>query len=642
MAIFNGDDNPNVINGTPGSDTINGFGGDDVLDGGDGGDQLFGGQGNDVLHGGDGHQTFDGGDGVDTVTYFDRSLGGVVSLVTGTGRVGNPYASLYTLISIENSIGSNTGDDELTGNSGANILRGGGGFDLLRGGAGADTLDGGAGVDIATYYASASGVTVDLTTGIGAGGDAQGDTLAGIENVTGSNAGGDTLTGDSGFNILIGWAGADVLRGGAGNDMVAGGSGNDTLDGGVGVDTADYSADIGNVTVDLTLGIGAGGDALTDTLISIENVAGSRFKDTLTGNSGANALYGYLGDDLLRGGAGADTLDGGYGSYDFGSSLYGMDIATYSDSASGVTVDLVAGSGTGGDAQGDTLSNIEGVIGSNFNDDLTGSRLQGGGGNDLLRGRSSADKLDGGAGVDTATYYASASGVSVGLGGSLIGIENLTGSNVGGDSLTGSGGANVLSGWGGDDKLFGGAGADTLNGGIGTDYTAYADSNAAVTVNLAASTASGGTAQGDVLISIENVNGSNFNDTLTGSGVANVLRGLAGRDTLTGGAGADSFVYAAISESAVGVNADRITDFNHAQGDRIDLSLIDANGGGIGNAGLHLYRFRPLHRRGRAASLRRDKPRVTTIAGDVNGDKVSDFHIQLTGNLALVAGDFVL
>ena len=160
--------------------------------------------------------------------------------------------------------------------------------------------------------------------------------------------------------------------------------------------------------------------------------------------------------------------------------------------------------------------------------------------------------------------------------------------------------------------------------------------------NLAAGTASGGFAQGDVLASIENVNGSSFNDTLTGSSAANALGGLAGRDTLTGGAGADSFIYKAISDSAVGANADRITDFSHAQGDRIDLSAIDANGGGLGNAaftfiGTGLFT-------GVAGQLRYavTSPGVTTIAGDVNGNGTSDFHITLTGNLTLVAGDFVL
>ena len=118
--------------------------------------------------------------------------------------------------------------------------------------------------------------------------------------------------------------------------------------------------------------------------------------------------------------------------------------------------------------------------------------------------------------------------------------------------------------------------------------------------------------------------------------------GLGGKDTLTGGAGADRFVYGAVAESEVGANADRITDFNHAEGDRIDLSAIDANTAVadnqaftfIGNAAF-------THHAGelRFAVL---SPGVTAIAGDVNGDGVSDFHIQLTGTPALVAADFLL
>ena len=627
----------------------------DTLIGDYGNNILRGGGGDDVLSGGlNGFEIFDGGDGVDTVTYFDNSQGGVVNLATGTGRIGQAYPSLYTLTGIENLIGSNIGGDDLTGDSGANVLRGEGGNDLLRGGAGADTLDGGAGGDTASYYASASAVTVDLIAGIGTGGDAKGDMLIGIESVTGSNASGDTLTGDGNGNSLIGLAGADVLRGGAGNDSLQGGTGNDILDGGDGVDTANYSSEVGNVTVDLTLGIGAGGDTLTDTLIGIEDVIGSNVGfNTLIGNSGDNYLQGA---GLLRGGAGADTLAGVY---------QGSDTATYSDSASGVTINLAAragpygnmGTGTGGDTEGDLLYDIENVIGSNFNDTLTGTwryyeTLQGGGGNDLLRGGAGADKLDGGSGVDTVTYFDSVAGVQAGPGtagyggdaegDSSTGIENVTGSNIGGDTLYGDNGANVLSGWGGDDKLYGGSGADRLDGGAGVDFTSYYNSTAAVRANLAAGTASGGFAQGDVLGSIENVNGSSFDDTLTGSSAANALGGLAGHDTLTGGDGADSFIYKATSDSAVGANADRITDFSHAQGDRIDLSGIDANGGGLGNAaftfiGTGLYT-------GVAGQLRCavTSPGVTTIAGDVNGDGTSDFHIQLTGNLTLVAGDFVL
>jgi Ca2+-binding RTX toxin-like protein len=545
-----------------------------------------------------------------------------------------------------NILNGTSADDVINGFGGNDSLSGLEGDDVLRGGAGADSLLGGDGVDTATYFFGTSGVTVNLVAGTGTGDEAQGDTLIGIENVTGSNVGGDSLIGDGKDNVLNGWAGDDVLGGGAGNDTLEGGTGTDTLDGGDGADTASYYADASGASVDLAIGVGSGSDDLPDSLVSIENAIGSRVGgDVLTGSSGANVLRGEGGNDLLRGGAGADSLDGGAG----------VDTVTYSDSASGVTVDLAAGTGAGGDAQGDILTGIDDAIGSSFNDILTSSgasTLWGGGGNDVLRGGAGIDKLFGGAGADTASYYASASGVMIsigtGTGGDALGdqlnsIENLTGSNVGGDILTGGGGAaNVLSGWGGDDQLVGAGGADRLDGGVGTDAASYFDSDAAVTVNLAAGTASGGSAQGDILISIENLNGSSLNDTLTGNGAVNALRGWVGRDMLTGGGGADSFVYAAISESAVGANADRITDFSHAQGDRIDLSLLDANGTAPGN-GIFSFIGSGLYT-GVAGQLRCavTSPGVTTVAGDVNGDKVSDFHITLTGNLTLVASDFVL
>ena len=210
-----------------------------------------------------------------------------------------------TLVGIENLTGSQ-GSDTLIGNAGANVLAGWGGNDTLRGGAGADTLDGGTGTDTATYYTSAAGVTVDLAAGTASGGDAQGDTLIGIENLTGSNLGNDTLSGNAGANILAGWGGSDVLRGGAGAD---------TLDGGLGTDTATYYTSAAGVTVDLAAGTASGGDAQGDTLVGIETLTGSNLgNDSLSGNAGANTLAGWGGDDVLRGGAGADRLDGGAGS----------------------------------------------------------------------------------------------------------------------------------------------------------------------------------------------------------------------------------------------------------------------------------------------------------------------------------------
>jgi Ca2+-binding RTX toxin-like protein/carbon monoxide dehydrogenase subunit G len=192
--------------------------------------------------------------------------------------------------------------------TGNDTLDGGAGNDTLIGGTGADILIGGSGIDTADYSTSANGVNVNLATNVNTGGDAQGDSLTGFENVTGSNYN-DTLAGDGNDNTVTGGAGDDTLVGGAGNDTLIGGAGNDTLVGGTGSDTADYSNSTNGVTVNLSIStaqdtIHAG----TDTLSGIENVAGSRYNDALTGDSNDNVITGGLGNDTLSGGSGSDTF----------------------------------------------------------------------------------------------------------------------------------------------------------------------------------------------------------------------------------------------------------------------------------------------------------------------------------------------
>ncbi|OWJ55820.1 calcium-binding protein, partial [Inquilinus limosus] len=204
----------------------------------------------------------------------------------------------------------------------------------------------------AAYGASAAAVTINLATNTANGGDATGDTFNSIENLTGSNSA-DSLTGD---------AGANVLNGGDGNDTLIGLDGADTLQGGNGTDTVTYAASAAAVVVTVN-GTGSGGDAQGDALSGIENLIGSAFNDTLTGDAGANVLNGGNGNDTLQGRGGADTLTGGAGT----------DTASYAASAAAVVVNLLNGTGTGGDAQGDTLAAIENTTGSAFNDTLTGN-----------------------------------------------------------------------------------------------------------------------------------------------------------------------------------------------------------------------------------------------------------------------------
>jgi Ca2+-binding RTX toxin-like protein len=138
------------------------------------------------------------------------------------------------------------------------VITGGAGDDLIDGGAGADTIDGGADTDTVTYATSDAAVNVDLTnTGAQSGGDAEGDILSNIENLTGS-AFNDTLTGNSGANVISGGDGNDVIEGGAGDDDVSGGAGDDTIAGGAGADKLTGGSGADKFVVD------DGGDLITD------------------------------------------------------------------------------------------------------------------------------------------------------------------------------------------------------------------------------------------------------------------------------------------------------------------------------------------------------------------------------------------
>ena len=203
-------------------------------------------------------------------------------------------------------------------------------------------------------------------------------------------------TGDAG-NYLSGGAGDDLLVGAGGNDTFVGGSGADTMVGGGGTDTADYSASSAGVTVNLAnAGAQSGGDAAGDILSTFENVTGSAYADVLTGDGNANVISGGAGNDTITGGAGNDTIAGGAGADTLDGGT-GTDTVDYSASSAGVTVNLAnAGAQSGGDAAGDILSNFENIIGSAYNDTLTGDANA-----NVISGGAGSDTIAGGAGTDT-------------------------------------------------------------------------------------------------------------------------------------------------------------------------------------------------------------------------------------------------
>lgn len=156
---------------------------------------------------------------------------------------------------------------------------------------------------------------VDVTTGAGVNtvtGGAFADRLTGSATIDGIGA--DTFDGRDGDDTLSGGLGNDVLRGGLGDDLLMGGAGNDTLDGGAGIDTASFADATSGVTIALIGGAQVSGGSGTDTLTGIENLMGSAFGDTLTGDAEANRISGGAGTDVLEGGLGADVLAGGSGA----------------------------------------------------------------------------------------------------------------------------------------------------------------------------------------------------------------------------------------------------------------------------------------------------------------------------------------
>ncbi|MGO4129097.1 calcium-binding protein [Inquilinus sp. YAF38] len=619
------------------------------------------------------------GDPVIDPNYWQDELHGLGGNDTLSGLGNNDW--LYGDAGNDTLLGQ-VGDDSLYGGAGVDTLMGGEWTDLLVGGAGADVLDGGAGYDTASYADSAAGVTVNLSTGSATGGDAQGDTFISVEYLTGSAAddvltgssvvssllsgggGNDTLTAGSSGAMLLGDAGNDVLSGGA---FLYGGAGDDILignggDGGEGSDTVSFRGSTTGRT--FTLGNGNWDDGLT----SIENIECGDGNDIVYDTTDANILRGFGGNDTFYSGDGGDTLDGGAGN----------DIVRYTYSGA-VTVNLTTGVGSGSYAEGDTLISVERVFAYDGNDVLIGSNadntLDGGAGDDLLRGGAGADILVGSAGLDTASYYTSAVGVTVNLttgtgtggeaqGDVLSGIDYVNGSQFN-DALTGgsSPATSALRGWGGNDILrFGSGNASTmiLDGGEGRDLVSYWDYAYGRTVNLQTDTN---------LISIEDVNGSQAADTIIGNGGVNLLNGFNGNDTidgagghdlldggagndqlhggsamdqLTGGAGADSFIFVTTTESpSTAAGRDLITDFSHAQGDRIDLSLIDANAGAAGDQVFTYLGTGAFTGVAGQLHIWTDAGK-TIVSGDVNGDKLADFAIALTGILSPVAADFVL
>ena len=592
-----------LIGGTDFAEKINGLGGNETIWADGGNDTVEGGAGNDFLHGGDGNDVI-------------SDLGG---------------------------------DDLVWGNAGKDILKAGDGVDQLFGGVGDDTLYGGLGAD------------ADINGGEGNdilyGGD--GKVVRGVMD---ASDGGDVMNGGRGNDTIYGAGGNDVIDGGEGNDIIYGGIDNNLLDGfigndsfivdathfgyqnafngGPGHDIVDYRASKGQILAGARVGInidlsnvGAGivipvGRNVKDLFLSIEEVYGSAFNDTITTDNALqvdelgnpilvngvtvpvdSTVRGMAGNDSLTGGLGNDTLDGGLGN-DTMTGLEGDD--TYLVNA---LTDVVI---EAADAGIDTvLSEFTYTLATDIeNLTLTGIANTNGTGNDSdnnITGNSGSNILDGGAGVDALaggggndTYYVDNMGdaiiesgnagtdsvfasVSYSLSTSvenliLTGTANINGTgNTFNNVINGNSGNNSLTGAAGNDTLDGGAGNDTLDGGIGLDVLNGQEGNDIYIVDNSLDIINDTTGLDSVQASITytlaaglenltltglatiNGTGNAANNVLTGNTGINTLDGADGNDTLIGGDGNDTYI--------VDTTTDTITESVASGSDTIQSSV---------------------------------------------------------------------
>jgi Ca2+-binding RTX toxin-like protein/methionine-rich copper-binding protein CopC len=546
-----------------------------------------------------GDDTIDGGNGWDIVQYFSSPNAIQVDLRNNSAQVQDGWGFVDTLRNIEEITGSNYND----------WMMGDGSNNTFQPYMGNDTIDGGTGGHDELNYSNSYGSVRVLLNGWAA--------LAGSLPVgyTGS-----TLKPDGEIDVF---RNIDGIEGSAYDDLIVGNSdanwldgrgGNDTLDGGSGIDWAEYNqAVMQGVYVDLQVGFARDGLGGQDSLLNIENAVGGYANDTLIGSSGDNWLKGEAGADLLIGGLGNDTLDGGI----FTDRKFGSDRNTvsYTNSTSGIELDLRGIEGDGGQGQGvvrdglggiDLIRNASFFIGSAFNDTMIGSNafvneeFEGGFGNDTVDGGVISDRY--GAFAHNRVSYRSATGaVNVDLGSGLStgadGQDVLTrinavwGSNYG-DNLIGSDATAY------NEHFFSSPGNDTIDGRGGRDFLRYDYRTGPVIVDLSRGlTIDDGFGGTDTLLNIEGVFGSDYDDLIIGNQALNgtglvdgfeFFRGNAGNDTIDGGAGWDVADYSAANfgvEVALGASRDGYAQ--DGQGGIDTLRGIEAVRGSAHNDLLH-------------------------------------------------------
>ena len=536
----------------------------DMIEGSDHNDYLYGGNGNDIFHESNGNDVLVGGAGADIYIYDDKQSGST------SGR------------------SNNSGHDVITGPRPEDI-----GIDRIQL---SDALR-----EKAIYFRHGD----DLVIGLDVGRtitiqDAYLNTRIQIDRIPDFNFGyyssrngvnTDAIKADYiAFRENTGWDALNSLdtkaNTGLGNSL---GLVKDNENGGAKVNLAELSEliDIANIT-NISRNIidrSQTPDSLNPGVFN--HIDGNDEDNTLIGGQYRDIITAGAGDDIILSGADDDKIDGGDG-FDIASFAQGVSVGINADLRrktvfEGDIVENTYENFVSGDAN--ILANIEGLIGTEFNDVLTGDYsdnfLQGGNGvdtisgnagNDVIHGGLGLDILDGGAGFDIASYAGAAYAIKFDLNGDQSEFYLYNGNYLAGDTvsnfegvigtgladrlignefnnyLSGSGGADHISGGAGNDIIHGGHGLDTLDGGEGFDIASYEGAQFAIRFDLNGSQTEqyqyqGRWYNGDNVSGFEGVIGTSHNDVFIGDSENNYFVGGAGNDQFTGGEGSDTFIF---------------------------------------------------------------------------------------------------
>jgi Ca2+-binding RTX toxin-like protein len=686
-----------IIVGTGAADSIDSLEGNDQVEGLDGNDDLDGGEGDDIIAGGSGGDTLDGSGGNDRLysniissgwyPYYDSSTVPVPDRGTEVDTINGGAGSDKIFAGYGDNVDGGADNDYLyislqgaTSGVVANFLLLSAGGSMILGGGTITGIEHVTWIEGSEYDDQITGFPTDESGTIyGRGGNDYLEPNIGVSGVYGGDgndyinrtygyygpsygeAGDDTILGGQLPELLDGGDGNDILKGLRGSDTIYGGSGDDWIDGGAMSDK--IYGDAGN---DIIYGAGLadtieGGDG--DDLIygdysTLSNEQGGiplTNNDKLYGGAGNDTMYGDQGADLLDGGSGADAMTGGadndiYYVDDSGDTVTELDGGGVDEIRTGIGskaapayalyvlpnfVENLTGTSAGAQGvRGNSLDNIIAMAGGAdliVMDDGGVDNVNAGGGNDYIyygAALTAADVTNGGAGTDTLGLLGNYTLAFTAT--NLVGIERL--------ALYTGGGTNSYSVTLSDDNVVTSTDffvtAASLNASEILTFDGSAEMSARFTI-----LGGGGADTITAGASNDYVAGNAGNDTLYGLGGSDTLFGGAGADQLRGGAGQDFFRYQATTDSMTG-NVDQILDFTGI--DRIDLSAIDAIGGGANDA-FTFIGASAFHNVAGELRAYQTGPNWF-VEGDVNGDGVADLLIQLTVTDAnpIGAANFIL